>query len=183
MILSPGFFHLRTAEKVYTMEKLLNTLERVILFISGILMIVMIATITWQVILRYGFKSANAWCEELARYSLLCIVMLTAPIGLRRGRHVRVNFFVEMLPKKAQAVLDIIMDILMMAYTVGLFIGSITLMSNPSKQYSPGLHLDQMYLYAMIAFGCILLAIFMLDTVYRKYIMPRVKKDNREGDV
>jgi len=164
------------------MEKFLNKLEKVILFISGLLIIVMIAAIAWQVILRYGFKSANAWCEELARYSLLCIVMLTAPIGLRRGRHVRVDTFVEMLPKKVQAFLEILMDILMMVYTVGLFVGCTTLISNPSKQYSPGLHLDQAYLYGMIAFGCVLMMVYMIDTIYQKYIKPR-KSKNKEGEV
>lgn len=165
------------------MEKFLNKLEKVILFISGILIIVMIAAIAWQVILRYGFKSANAWCEELARYSLLCIVMLTAPIGLRRGRHVRVDTFVEMMPKSVQAFLDVLMDILMMVYTVGLFVGCSTLIGNPSKQYSPGLHLDQAYLYGMIAFGCILMIIYMLDTIYQKYIKPRKANKDKDGEV
>lgn len=165
------------------MEKILNKLEKVLLFISGILMVIMVAAITWQVILRYAFKDANAWCEELARYSLLFIVMLTAPIGLRRGRHVRVDAFVELLPKSVQVVLDVLMDVLMVVYSVGLFIGSINLMANPSKQYSPGLHLDQAYLYGIIAVGCVLMVIFMFDTLYNKYFKKKLNKNSGEEDV
>ena len=164
------------------MEKFLNKLERALLILSGILLGIMVASIAWQVILRYAFHHANAWSEELARYCMLVIVMLTAPIGLRRGKHVRVDYFIEKFSPGVQKVIDIIMDILMSAYMVGLLVSSIVLASNPSKQYSPGLHIDMSIIYIIIAVGSVLMMIFMVDTVYEKYIKKTAKTETNGED-
>lgn len=163
-------------------DRFLNRLERALMILSGVLLGVMVFSVTWQVILRYGFKNANAWSEELARYSMVLIVMLTAPIGLRRGKHVRVDYFVEKFPKPVQKVIDVLMDILMFAYMVGLLVSSYMLISNPSKQYSPGLGIQMSTMYMAVALGSVLMMIFMLDTVYKKYIAPlRQQNGDKEG--
>lgn len=154
------------------MRKFLDVLDKVLLALSGSLLAVMIASIAWQVLLRYGFHDANAWSEELARYCMVVIVMLTAPLGLKRGRHVRVDLFVGMMPPKVRKCVDIIIDLFIVAYMVGLFISAITLMSNPAKQFSPGLKINMMYIYASIALGCILMLLFMGELIYSKYILP-----------
>ncbi len=165
------------------MKQFFKVLEKIITVICGILMAVMVIVIAYQVLLRYVFHDANAWSEEMARYCMLVIVMLTAPIGLKRGRHVRVDFFVNMLPAKVQAFLDLLMDLLMVVYMVGLIMSAKVLMSNPSKQFTPGLHIDMMYMYGFIALGGVLMLLFMADTIYEKYIVPAKEKkaDGKEN--
>ena len=50
------------------MEKLRNTLNKVLNLLAGLSMTVMVVLTTYQVIVRYIFNSPSTWSEELVGY-------------------------------------------------------------------------------------------------------------------
>ena len=50
------------------MEKLRNTLNKVLNLLAGLSMPVMVVLTTYQVIVRYIFNSPSTWSEELVGY-------------------------------------------------------------------------------------------------------------------
>ncbi len=56
------------------MEKLRNTLNKVLNLLAGLSMTVMVVLTTYQVIARYIFNSPSTWSEELVGYLFGCPV-------------------------------------------------------------------------------------------------------------
>ena len=70
------------------MEKLRNTLNKVLNLLAGLSMTVMVVLTTYQVIVRYIFNSPSTWSEVLVGYLFGWSTMLGATIvsGERQGR-------------------------------------------------------------------------------------------------
>ena len=64
------------------MEKLRNTLNKVLNLLAGLSMTVMVVLTTYQVIVRYIFNSPSTWSEELVGYLFGWSTMLGATIHM-----------------------------------------------------------------------------------------------------
>lgn len=66
----------------------------------GMLMI-LLAIMTTQVVLRYGFSSSLIWAEEVSRYLLIWVSFLAAVQAYERGEIASVPMLRDALPRKA----------------------------------------------------------------------------------
>ena len=61
-----------------------------------------------SVFFRYVLNDSLSWSEELAKYAMLWLVFLGAPIALRLGVHPNIEIMISQFPKRvAQAILTI----------------------------------------------------------------------------
>lgn len=63
-----------------------------------LLVIGMLAALTWQIMMRYAFRQAPAWSEEAALLMQTWTVLLGCALGVREGFHVRMDLLFERLP-------------------------------------------------------------------------------------
>jgi TRAP-type transport system small permease protein len=63
-----------------------------------LLVIGMLAALTWQIVMRYAFRQAPAWSEEAALLMQTWMVLLGCALGVREGFHVRMDLLFERLP-------------------------------------------------------------------------------------
>lgn len=85
--------------------------------------VVMMAAISAQVVLRYGFSVGLAWAEELARMMMIFFAFLSAPILYRRGETIAMSALLDRMPPRIRAALEIfihVLVLLMAAAFVGL---------------------------------------------------------------
>lgn len=153
-------------------DHVLNMLEKILLTICGLLLAVMVISICYQVILRYCFKGANTWAEELARYSMEWIVMLAAPVAFRRHRHTRVDFLIEKIPENIQRYLQFILYCLMLLFVVRLGGMGLDLVKVGGEQLSPGMRIPMRYMYCTQIVGPILMFIFIVECVVKECMVP-----------
>jgi TRAP-type C4-dicarboxylate transport system permease small subunit len=66
------------------------------------LMVVMIAVVSVQVVLRYVFNGSIGWADETSRLAFVWSVFLAIPICAREGLHVGVELLTSRLPAGAQ---------------------------------------------------------------------------------
>lgn len=92
---------------------LLERLEEVM--IASVLS-AMVVTITAQVLARYVFNVPLSWTEELARYLFLWLVFLGASQAMRRGEHIAIGLFVEMLPTPVRLAAGVFVHTLVAAF-------------------------------------------------------------------
>lgn len=94
----------------------------VILLIANI-----VANIGAQVVSRYVFDLPLVWVEELATYSFIWATFIGASLGLKHGRHIKIETFVSRLePRRAAlfrlfgygAILCLTVVIMQQAWTV-----------------------------------------------------------------
>jgi TRAP-type C4-dicarboxylate transport system permease small subunit len=79
------------------------------------LLAVMVVAIVTQVFTRYAFNRPIIWVEELATYSFIWGVFVGASLGLKYGRHVKIETFVAHLPVRAKAVSRILVNLIVIA--------------------------------------------------------------------
>ena len=76
----------------------------------GIAAIAMMVAVTLvQVFFRYVLNNALPWPDEAARFGMLWMTGLMAPIAFRRGGFVAIDILIFALPRAAAAILNIML--------------------------------------------------------------------------
>lgn len=64
-----------------------------------------------EVFTRYVLNDSIAWTEETARYLLICVAFLGAPIAVRKNSQIYVRYFYRFVPPGMQRVLSTLVDL------------------------------------------------------------------------
>ena len=79
----------------------LNRWQLEIFRYSTMFMVVVIAcVIAAGVFFRYVLNDSLSWSEELAKYAMLWMVFLGAPIALRTGGHPNIEILLNLVPRR-----------------------------------------------------------------------------------
>jgi len=98
------------------METLLRRLEQLLDGLTIVLLVTLLAVVGLEIFARYVVNHSLFWSEELARYLFIYLVFLGAAIALRREAHIRVSFFVDLLPPGLQHAAAIAVDVLVLVF-------------------------------------------------------------------
>ncbi len=155
-------------------KRILDVLEKVLMIVGGILTVIMTLSICDQVFLRYIFHRANSWAEEVARYSMMWIAMLLSPVGFRRHRHIRVDFIVNMMPKKVQHLLAIIINCFMIFFLVMLGRAGWTMADNcfTQGQLTPALKFNMGFMYITVTICAVMSILYILECIWDEGVKP-----------
>jgi len=102
-------------KKILWMEWLFQKIQKVSMFLgyfSGVLVILMVASIVYDVVMRHIFNDPTIWADELSCYLLVGITFLGAAYTLVIDGHIRVETIVEKLPHKVREWVGFTADIL-----------------------------------------------------------------------
>lgn len=104
------------------MALFLRPLRRVLRYVGHVerwlgvsLLATMVVAISTQVFTRYAFNRPIIWVEELATYAFVWGVFVGASLGLKYGRHVKIETFVAHLPARAKAASRILINLIIIA--------------------------------------------------------------------
>lgn len=79
--------------------------------LAVILLALMVLAILVQVFFRYGLGQALAWPEEAARFGMLWMTGLMAPLAYRRGGFVAIDMLERALPPRLCALLGLLLTL------------------------------------------------------------------------
>ncbi|MDR1316407.1 MAG: TRAP transporter small permease [Spirochaetales bacterium] len=162
-------------------KKILDIIEKILMVIMGILLGVMTAIIFYQVFLRYAFSSANPWADELARYAMIWAIMLAAPVGFRKYRHIRIDVFIRYVSEKPRKIIDLFMYILELAFLVVMLCAGISICGKVARQVSVGLGLPIPIMYMSVAVSAGLSIVFILENIFNEYFMGFIAARKSKG--
>lgn len=157
-------------------KKILDGIEKILMFILGILMVVMVIVIFTQVVLRYGFQSATNWADEVARYCMIWMIFLACPVGYRRHSHIRIDVVVRYLPERVQQILELLMYILQIVFLGVLFRSSLIYIASIEGQMSLALRLNMQYIQMATTIGSVLMIVFILERMWVDILHPLCKR-------
>jgi TRAP-type C4-dicarboxylate transport system permease small subunit len=80
-------------------------IARVSTWCAGALLVVNVMDMLFGVASRYLFQSSPVWTEELARYTLVWMVMMAANAALRYGEHMKIDMLLGFFPDAVNLVL------------------------------------------------------------------------------
>ena len=117
--------------------------------LSVVALALMVATMLTQVFFRYVLNNALPWPDEAARFCMLWMTGLMAPLALRHGGFVAIDMFRLMLPRSVGAMLQLLlwvvaMVVLVVAVQIGWdHLNSGWLFKSSSMKLSAGLITDR----------------------------------------
>jgi TRAP-type C4-dicarboxylate transport system permease small subunit len=78
--------------------------------LAALILLAMVIIVTADIILR-NFTRGFTWANEVSEYALYLITLLTAPWLLRRGRHIRLDLVLVMVPTRVAWLLEAVSDV------------------------------------------------------------------------
>lgn len=155
-----------------TIEKLYDMLYAVVMVICKLLLIADVGITSYAVLGRYvPFIKDPAWSEEIVLTCMIYMALLSAALAIRTQTHIRMTSLDTYLPKRVCQVLDILADILIIAFALLMVFEGFKSASKFMKiGYTSLPNLPRFWLYAPIPFSGVAILLFQLEVLY-KHIM------------
>ena len=92
------------------LERLSHRIDNISILLGklmGLLTIVLVALIMFEIVMRYFLNSPTIWGTELQTFMYGALCMLCIPYASYKNSHARVDILLKKLPRKAQLALEI----------------------------------------------------------------------------
>lgn len=163
-----------------TYRRLLDAIGHVERAFGLALIALIVVTITVQVITRYLFNYPIIWVEELATYAFIWGTFVGASLGLKQGRHIKIETFVLFLPPQRAALVRFVGFFFIALLMVVLIKHGWTVMAMEGRSYSIALPVPiaRKWFYSVpLVVGA---ASMLLTTVYLMLIEARIMRGGAE---
>jgi TRAP-type C4-dicarboxylate transport system permease small subunit len=87
-------------------RKLMDLLYLLCVWIAGVALVLISAVIPWAVFTRYVLNRAASWPEPAAVLLTIALTFFGAAACYRTAQHMRISFFVGLLPEPLKKVID-----------------------------------------------------------------------------
>ena len=124
------------------------------------LILVAVAVACLQVVMRYGFRAALPWPEEVASWAFTWAVMLGMALATSRGAHIAIDVLPRLLGRRARAVLDFVIAAVMGTASLVLLIHGMEYMQRVISA-SPALLMPMKFLFVAVPVGAALNLLFL----------------------
>ena len=142
------------------------------------LMVSLVIIIFAQVVTRYVLHVSLSWSEELARYLMLWLAMLSAAYGFKIKSHFALLFIVDKIPTKLRKITSAIGSVLVCALLCIFIVKSVEITYSVRNQVGPATGLSKSVPYASAIFGGVLMLYYVALNGWRDW---RDHNDNDQG--
>ena len=142
-------------------------IDKIIEVMCTAIMGYMVLAVCWQVITRFVLKNPSTVTEEILRYLLVWTTMVGGAYAYGRRKHLSINMLAKKLPPRAQKLLDIFVQAVVIAFcVVVMIVGDQRLVETTFNQISSALHLPMPYVYASILVGGVLIIFYAIIFIF-----------------
>lgn len=150
-------------------EKIFKKLDKVFEFGSALILLVMVVSITLQVVFR-TLNRPLAWSVELSQFLFVWLTFIAGYVAARRGQHIGVEFFHHRTPKPIGNFLKFISNLLPSIYFGVIFYYCVALWPKLMSQRTPVLHVPMAMVYLGMMIGLFMMSIFYLYLALKVYL-------------
>lgn len=136
--------------------KYYNKIENFIIMVALAAMGVVLA---YQVFMRYVVNRPVIWSEELARYLFVWFTYIGASYGVKRKAHIRLEFLHKQLSNKAQAIINILSNLIMIAVFLYLVPSGIDAVKYQHQLLSSAMGIPLSFIFIAVPIGLVLVSI------------------------
>ena len=142
-----------------------------------VLLLAMTVTVFSQVIARYVFQAPLSWSEELARFLLMWLSMLSAAYAFKTKSHFALTFVVQKLPESAQRIMTFCVHSVVIVFFAVLLYFSIIYVHGVDGHTAPALQISMQIPYASIVVGCALILWETMKSAWHDLTTPMLKQE------
>lgn len=104
------------------MEAIKKALDKITLTFCIVIFIAMVLLTTYQVGMRYLFKSPSSISETLTRYLFVWLVILSATYVFGQRDHICITFVKDKLSASAKRVVELLINIIVIIFSVTIML-------------------------------------------------------------
>jgi TRAP-type C4-dicarboxylate transport system permease small subunit len=138
-------------------------MNKAIEVLTVILLGVITAMVSVEVILRYGFGKSLDITDEFTRYALVWMVFLSCSLAVADGSHIRV---VNMFKGKMRALVNLAAQALFIGFLVFLIVEGTVALSFQFDQIIPTLNISMFWFYLALPVGSALMILNLLPQLW-----------------
>lgn len=147
--------------------KIINkTIEDFLYWLTAISAFLFFVVVIAGVLSRYVFLTPITWSIELGRLLFLWSCFLAAAITYRKKAHIAISLITDKLPIKWQRTLDILRQILVIAFMGLITTAAIQTISLLWFSGLPVLQISQAWLYVPVPIAAISILLFSLEDLF-----------------
>jgi C4-dicarboxylate transporter DctQ subunit len=156
-------------------KRLSNVFDKILIgtgYTSGVIVVVMMLSVSFNVVMRYFFNKPTLWSNDFAGYMQYAAVLVGAAYVLMVKRHTRIDIVVQRLRPRAQVILHIV------TWCIALVACAIFLWKGVQATWDAYQRNDILFravevplapLYAFIPFSFLLLCIQFCREIYGRW--------------
>ncbi len=148
-----------------------NKIVRVLEYFIGALLIGMVVLLFAQVLTRYVLQGSLLWASEMATWLFVWMVYIGSVVLYMKKKHVVVDIVSYFLPRKVNAILEMISSIIIFIFMLILFKESIPIVISYSKQTATAIEISKKYLFSSLSVATFLMifaAVFRFVNAMRR---------------
>lgn len=131
------------------------------------ILLAMTAVTFAQVVARYVFEAPLSWSEELARFLLMWLAMLSAAYGFKLRVHFALRLVVSACPPGVQRVVQILVTAVAALFLLAFLYLSIKFVLGVDGHIAPALRIPMEIPYASSIVGSALMLYYLLKTFWQ----------------
>ncbi len=148
------------------MEKVKAVLDKILEVMCVVLFIAMVLLTTYQVAVRYIFKSPSATSETLTRYMFVWLILLSATYIFGRRDHICISFIRDKFTGSTRRAIDIIIEVVIIFFSASILVygGAIITQMN-MLQYDSILKIPTGTIYSVIPVCGVLIIFYSIINI------------------
>jgi TRAP-type C4-dicarboxylate transport system permease small subunit len=139
-------------------------------YIAAVLLFLLTILLAIQVVVRFVFGGGLGWTEEFSRYMFVWSIYFGCILAAKEDKHIRVTAQFLALPKRVEAIIITIGDVVWVAFNglVAFFSFNyvISMFKYPYTSPTMGFNLSWIYTIVPLAYG--LMMIYVILLIYKR---------------
>lgn len=132
-------------------------IERIMVILAKVMIIAMVTITSVQVFCRYVLNFSIRWSEEVPLILMVWFGFISMAIGVKNKLHISIEFFYSLMPPKAQAVMERVVDLVTLLFGGCMVYYGFKLSVFTMTSTMPATKLPTGWLYAIIPIAGILI--------------------------
>ncbi|MCY4208263.1 MAG: TRAP transporter small permease [Roseovarius sp.] len=129
---------------------------------------IMIAVISYEIVMRYIFNAPTFWAEPLARNAMIWMVLLGLAVGIRQKENICVDFIADRLTGKIRVIVALVRLALLLGFA-GILLTQGSLMAQMNmRQTVTGLDIPAGIIQLVVPISATGMILFALELVARR---------------
>ncbi len=149
---------------IHMAKTILDWIEKILFLLGTIATLGMAVVIFLQITARYLFNSPLPWPEEMAQFLFIIAVYLGVGLLEKDNAHIRCEFLLNKLSKKAETWFFIFGKVLTIFIIGGFLAGERTLLERVKNLSTPAAQVPLLWLHVFILFGLGCWLVYLLVT-------------------
>ena len=136
--------------------------------LCGILVAMVVVTFS-QVVSRYLLHYSLSWSEELARFLLMWLAMLSAAYGFKTKSHFALTFVVDRFGAGPRRIIGVLVTLAMAVFLIVFTVKAVELTQSVTGRTGPGTGLSFAVPYSSTIVGGALMLYYVLRAGWREF--------------